>query len=63
MNFKMILTMILLICVTVSTAARLGGKGNMRGLLARSSGLSSRQMTILRNQLYLARKRKYGRFA
>ena len=63
MNFKMILTMILLICVTVSTAARLGGKGNMRGLLARSSGLSPRQMTMLRNQLHLARKRKYGRFA
>ena len=59
----MILTMIVLICVTVSTAARLGGKGNMRGLLARSSGLSPRQMTMLRNQLHLARKRKYGRFA
>ena len=63
MNFKMIFTIIFLIVITSSSAARLGGKGNMRGMLTRASGLSSRQMILLRKQLYFAQKRKYGRFA
>ena len=63
MNFKMILTIIFLIFVTASAGARLGGRGNMRGLLTQSSGLSPRQMMMLRKKLYLVQKMKYGRFA
>ena len=63
MNFKMIATLMFLICTTCSSAARLGKGGNMRGLLTQSSGLSPRQMMILRKELYLVQKRKYERFA
>ena len=59
----MILSIILVVMATLSTASRLGFNGNMRGLLDRASGLSPRQMILLRKQLYLAQKRKYGRFA
>ena len=59
----MILSIILVVMATFSTASRLDFNGNMRGLLDRSSGLSPRQMILLRKQLYLAQKRKYGRFA
>ena len=63
MNFKMIFTIIFLISITSSSAARLGGKGNMRGMLTRASGLSPQKMILLRKQLNFAQKRKYGRFA
>ena len=63
MNFKLIITAIFLLFITASSAARLGFKGNMRGLLTRASGLSPRQMMMLRKQLQLAQNRRYGRFA
>ena len=63
MNFKMILTIIFVFFAQTVCAAWLGGKGNMRGLLTRSSGLSPRQMILLRKQLHLIQQRKYGRFA
>ena len=70
MNFKNILTIIFVIFGQIACAsprraqpARLGGKGNMRGLYARSSGLSPRQMVMLRKRMDLVNRRKYGRFA
>ena len=46
MNFKMILTVVFVLFAQMVCAARLGGKGNMRGILTRFSGLSPRQMIL-----------------
>ena len=63
MNFKLILTIIFVLFAQMVCAARLGGKGNMRGILTRFSGLSPRQMILLREKMAEIQRRKYGRFA
>ena len=62
MNFKVILAIILAIFVTTNNAARLGGKGNMRGVATKFSGLSPKQMKLLKKLLQQRQKQKYGRF-
>ena len=40
-------------------SARLGGKGNMRGVVTRYSGLSPREAALLR---FMLKRKRYGRF-
>ena len=63
MKFQIILAIILAIFVAASNAARLGGKGNMRGVATKFSSLSPRQVMMIKKLLQQRQKRKYGRFA
>lgn len=47
----------------ICDAARLGGKGNMRGVVTQYSGLSPKQMMLFKIMLKLHQNSKYGRFA
>ena len=62
LNMKMISLILQLIVASTAfgSGAKLGGKGNMRGVRTRFSGLSPRQVAVLK--LMMNRKR-YGRFA
>ena len=63
MNFQMFYSVVFIIFLAQCNAVRLGGKGNLRGLLTRASVLLPRQMKTLRKQLYMAQKQKHGRLA
>ena len=63
MKFQIILAIILTLFVAANNAARLGGKGNMRGVATRFSSLSPRQVMMIKKLLQQRQKRKYGRFA
>ena len=63
MKFQIILAFILTIFVAVSNAARLGGKGNMRGVATKFSSLSPRQIILMKKLIQQRQRRKYGRFA
>ena len=63
MKFQIILAIILTLFVAANNAARLGGKGNMRGVATKFSSLSPRQVMMIKKLLQQRQKRKYGRFA
>ena len=63
MKFQIILAIILTLFVAANNAARLGGKGNMRGVATKFSSLSPRQVMLIKQPLQQRQKRKYGRFA
>ena len=42
------------------SGARLGGKGNMRGVRTRYSGLSPKEVAVLK---FMLQRKRYGRFA
>ena len=60
MNIVVLLFAIICALSNFVFAGRLGGKGNMRGVRTRFSGLTPHEAALLK--LFL-RKRRYGRFA
>ena len=63
MKFQIILAIILTLFVAANNAARLGGKGNMRGVATKFSSLSPRQVMLIKQLLQQRQKTKSGRFA
>ena len=62
MNFLNII-FALLCLINVSSAAGLRVKANMRSMVTNFSGLSPRQIQIIKRILQAQKKIKYGRFA
>ena len=63
MNILHFLITIILLACNFTDASRLGGKGNLRGLVTKYSGLSPIQIRILRRRIMREQKILYGRFA
>ena len=49
--------------INVTSAERLRAKANMRGIVTKFSGLSPRQIQMIKRILKLEQKIQYGRFA
>ena len=64
MKAQLFVAMILaIVSVARINAARLCGKGNMRGLATKFSGFSPRQMMAIKRLLNQCQNKKFGRFA
>ena len=63
MNILHFLITIIMLACNFTDASRLGGKGNLRGLVTKYSGLSPIQIRILRRRIMREQKILYGRFA
>ena len=61
--FQIIFTVCLILCSVTAHASRLGGKGNMRGTITKYSGLTPRQILMIKRIIQAKKKLHYGRFA
>ena len=63
MNVISILITIIVAACNIAQARRLGGKGNLRGMITTYSGLTPIQRRILRRKIMREQMKIYGRFA
>ena len=63
MNLLQMIFTVLLFTNATAGKIRLGGKGNMRGTITRSSGLTPRQILMIKKIMQARQKLQYGRFA